>query len=95
MRPGVDIPPTGPEWNGRMTPQDAIALANWRRTVAETYAAVRQVAPTEPDRAWRTFRTARGALFRAHPQTPLTADQQARLACLSYYPDDPAWRLTG
>ena len=78
-----------------MTPQDPISLAGWRRTVAETYAAIRQMAPTDPDRAWRTFRSARDTLFRTHPQTPLTPDQRARFVGLSYYPYDPAWRLTG
>ena len=57
-----------------MTPQDPISLAGWRRNVAETYAAVRQLAPTDPDHAWRTFRTARDTLFRTHLQTPLTID---------------------
>jgi uncharacterized protein (DUF1684 family) len=95
MRPRADIRPTGPEWNHRMTPQDPISLAGWRRTVAETYATVRQLAPTDPERAWHIFRTARDTLFRSHPQTPLTPDQQARFAGLSYYPYDPAWRLTG
>ena len=78
-----------------MTPRDPISLAAWRRTVAETYAAIRQMAPSDPDRAWRTFRSARDTLFKTHPQTPLTPDQHARYVGLNYYPSDSAWRLTG
>jgi uncharacterized protein (DUF1684 family) len=78
-----------------MTPKDPISLASWRRTVAETYAAIRQTAPNDPDLGWRTSRSARDTLFRTHLQTPLTPDQNIRFAGLRYYPYDPAWRLTG
>lgn len=78
-----------------MTPQNPIALAGWRRTVAESYATVRQKASTDPAGAWRVFRTARDILFATHSQTPLTPEQMARFAGLRYYPYNPAWRLAG
>jgi uncharacterized protein (DUF1684 family) len=78
-----------------MTPPDPISLAGWRRTISETYAAIRRLAPTEPERAWQTFRDTRDHLFRTHPQTPLTPEQSARFAGLRYFPYNPAWRLTG
>src|SRR5258708_37966141 len=78
-----------------MTPNDPIALGEWRRTIAETYATVRQVAPTDPQRAWRTFRASRDTLFRTHPQTPLSAESRDAFQSLSYYPYDPQWRLIG
>ncbi len=78
-----------------MTPNDPIALGEWRRTIAETYATVRQVAPTDPQRAWRTFRASRDTLFKTHPQTPLSAESRDAFQSLSYYPYDPQWRLIG
>lgn len=78
-----------------MTPNDPVSLANWRRKIAETYAAVRQLAATDPERAWHTFRTTRDALFKTHPQTPLTANARDQFRSLSYFPYDPQWRLSG
>jgi uncharacterized protein (DUF1684 family) len=76
-------------------PGDPLALASWRRTVAEIYAAVRQVPPAGQAQAWEAFRAARTDLFKSHPQTPLTPDQQAHFSGLAYYPYDPAWRVRG
>ena len=78
-----------------MTPNDPMSLCDWRRTIAETYAAIRQIAPTDPERAWRTFRTTRDTLFKAHLQTPLTPEARDQFQGLSYFPYDPQWRLTG
>jgi len=78
-----------------MTPTNALALADWRRTVAELYAAVRQAPAAEQPRAWAAFRAGRDELFRAHPQTPLSTRQRARFDGLSYYPYDPAMRVVG
>lgn len=79
---------------------DAIApsklhLADWRREVAELYAEVRELANADPEAAHRRFRERRDGLFARHPSSPLSADQRADFAGLSYYPSDPAWRLTG
>ena len=78
-----------------MTPNDPLSLGEWRRTIAETYAAVRQTAPADPARAWNTFRAARDGLFHAHPQSPLSAEARATFQQLEYFPYDPRWRLTG
>jgi len=78
-----------------MTPNDPLTLAGWRRTIAETYAAARQVAASDPERAWREWRAVRDMLFKTHPQTPLAADSLPAFQGLSYYPYDPRWRLTG
>ncbi len=72
-----------------------MTLADWRRTVAELYADVRRLARDDPSRAWKTFRARRDALFRDHPQTPLTLAQRTDFIGLPYFPYNPAWRLTG
>jgi uncharacterized protein (DUF1684 family) len=77
------------------TPDNPFTLADWRRTVAELYAAVRRAPTAEQPRAWETFRTARDELFRSHPQSPLPPEQRADFAGLAYYPYAPAWRLIG
>ena len=78
-----------------MTPKDPLSLGEWRRTMAETYTAVRQTAPGDPARAWSTFRAARDSLFQTHPQSPLSAEARATFQHLAYFPYDPRWRLTG
>ena len=49
------------------TPGNPLALAHWRRTVAELYARVRDAALADQPRAWEAFRAARDELFRLHP----------------------------
>jgi uncharacterized protein len=70
-------------------------LADWRRTVAEMYAAWRLEARTDPERATQQLRVSRDELFRTHPQTPLKPDARARFGGLAYFPYDPAYRMTG
>lgn len=72
---------------------DSIALADWRRQVAELYAAVRH--PGDPERAWYEFRAGRDRLFKLHSQSPLTTEQKVGFASLPYFPYDSGWRLTG
>jgi uncharacterized protein (DUF1684 family) len=62
---------------------DAIAaLADWRLRVAELYLAP----PIEGVEGWEEFRRRRDALFREHPQTPLTEGQRAEFESLPYFP---------
>ncbi len=70
-----------------------LTLADWRRQVAELYAAVRHT----PDAAaaWHDYRSRRDHLFATHPQSPLTQEQRAAFTKLSYAPYDPAWRVVG
>jgi uncharacterized protein (DUF1684 family) len=71
-----------------------LALADWRRQVAQIYAAWRRESATDPRAAWLHWREARDELFRDHPQSPLPSDQRARFGGLSYFDYDPAYRLT-
>jgi uncharacterized protein (DUF1684 family) len=68
-------------------------LADWRRTVAEIYAAWRQASAADPEGAGAAWRTARDDLFETHPQTPLKPEDRARFGGLSYFPYDPALRM--
>lgn len=76
-------------------PENPLALAVWRRAVAELYAAVRRARPDERQPAWHRFRERRDELFREHVQTPLTAAQRSRFGGLAYYKYDPAARVVG
>lgn len=77
------------------TPTEPLALAHWRRTIAETYTAIRQTPPADQPQAWELFRQVRDDLFSSHPQTPLRPKQRARFTGLDYYPYDPGWRVIG
>lgn len=71
-----------------------LALADWRRRVAEIYAAWRRESAIDPHAAWLRWRQARDELFHDHPQSPLPSDQRARFGGLSYFDYDPAYRFT-
>ena len=64
----------------------SLELWDWRRRVAEVYAAVR----AEPDRqrAWLHWRSVRDAMFRDHPQSPIEA--RAEFTGLGFFQYDPA-----
>lgn len=72
--------------------EDIMALADWRRRVAELYAAVR-VAP-DPATAWRLWRAEREWLIRCHPQSPLLEPQRVAFDGLPFFAYDPALRFT-
>jgi len=69
----------------------AIDLLDWKRRVFGLYADVR--ADPQPERAWEGWRATRDELFATHPQTPLTAADQATFSGVAYYPYDPALRV--
>jgi uncharacterized protein len=69
-----------------------LELADYRRRVAQLYAAVRD-APGEPEVAWRRYRVAREDLFRTHPQSALDQDQKKRFNGLPYFSYNPDLRL--
>jgi uncharacterized protein len=71
-------------------PDEALELTDWRRRVAELYAAVRACA--EPAEGHALWRAGRDELFRTHPQSPLAADDPLRTTGLPYWPYDPALR---
>ena len=70
---------------------DALELADWRRTVAELYGAVRQEGA--PERAHEIWREGRDRLFRTHSQSPLGRDDPLREIGLPYFPYDSALRF--
>ncbi len=71
-----------------------LGLADWRRQVAEMYAAWRLDSASDAEGATRLLRLAREELFRSHPQTPLKPQDRARFGGLSYFPYDPAYRFS-
>jgi uncharacterized protein (DUF1684 family) len=65
--------------------KDRIALADWRRTIAESYGAVRNAPDSGRVYSWQDWRTTRNDLFRFHPQSPLTRQQRADFSGLPYF----------
>lgn len=72
-------------------PTDTADLLDWRRRVADLYAAVR--AADDPATAWRRWRRGRDRLFATHPQSPI--EDLGAFEGLRYFDHDPAWRLVG
>jgi uncharacterized protein (DUF1684 family) len=66
-------------------------LMDWKRRVLAMYAAVRE-ADGDPA-ACAAFRAARDALFRDHPESPLTSAGRAAFAGVPYYPHRPEMRV--
>ena len=65
------------------------SLWDWRRRVADLYAAVR--AESDPHAAWQLWRHGRDTLYRTHDQTPL--EHPERFTALPFYAYDPALRF--
>ena len=72
---------------------DFLALAQWRRMVAQIYADVRCV--DVPEAAWQQFLAARNALFKTHAQSPLDEGQRAVFSELPFFAYDPDYRVVG
>jgi uncharacterized protein (DUF1684 family) len=68
-----------------------LELADWRRQVAQLYAAVR--ADDDPERAHARWRAGRDALIATHPQSPAPPGAAVRAAGVPYWPYDPALRF--
>jgi uncharacterized protein (DUF1684 family) len=85
-----------------MSEQDApsatwLDLYDWRRRVAHLYAE-REAAVRlgeDPLLVLRRFRAAKDALFKRHPQSPLSAEARTHFTGLSYFPYDPAFQVEG
>ncbi len=76
--------------------KDYISLADYRRSVAEIYARVRQGqgAPRQCwQPCWEQFRRERDGLFATHPQSALSAEQKETFQSLRYFDYDPAYRF--
>ncbi|MGY4645066.1 DUF1684 domain-containing protein [Cellulomonas sp. URHB0016] len=72
---------------------DALAVADWRRRVAEAYADVRHLASHDPAQAHAVWVQRRDELFAEHPASPLDAAARAFFAGLDVAPYDPAYRF--
>lgn len=70
---------------------DPMSLADWRRRIAELYAAVRH--EPDPRQAHELWRRGRDEMFRTHSQSPLAAGDPLRTSGVPYYPYDPALRF--
>ena len=68
-----------------------LELVDWRRRVAELYAAVR--AHADPKEAHALWRRGRDELMRAHPESPLLPDDELRRSGVPYWPYDPELRF--
>jgi len=72
---------------------DALAVADWRRHVAQMYARVRELAETDPAAAHRHWIEERNDLFADHPASPLRPAAKAVFIGLDVAPYDPAYRF--
>lgn len=72
-------------------PDDPLALAEWRRTVAEIYAHLRSA--EVPEAGWHRWRQERDLLFRHHPCSPLPQSARRQDHGLRYFDYDPAYRF--
>jgi len=70
--------------------RERLELTDWRRRVAELYAAVR--AEADPEQGHALWREGRDDLFQSHPQSPLPQDDPLRESGLPYWPYDPGLR---
>ncbi len=70
-------------------------LASWRRTVGELYAQIRDADDDSLADVCTRFREARDALFRSHPDTPLSSDRLSAFRGIEYFPYEPKWRVVG
>ncbi len=69
------------------------ALANYRRTVTESYARLRT--NPNPENACLQFRQERDELFKTNPLSPIPAEDRQAYAGVPYAPYDVDWRLVG
>jgi uncharacterized protein (DUF1684 family) len=72
---------------------DLLALADWRRRIAELYAEVRRASATDPAAAHATWRAAREALYRGHPASPVPIGERDGFHAI-HWPYAAAWRVT-
>jgi uncharacterized protein (DUF1684 family) len=66
------------------------SLHDWRRQIAELYAAVRAMPGRE---GWVHWRSSRDRLFRDHVQSPLAFARRAHFRGIECFPYDPALRF--
>lgn len=74
-----------------MTPEAAVALAEWRRRVNGLYREAREAGVGEV--AHRAWRQGRDELFRAHPSSPLLPQDRPGFTGLEFPGYDAHWRF--
>ena len=72
---------------------DPVAIADWRREVAQMYAEVRRIAASDPQAAHGVWVQQRDELFASHPASPLDVVASASFAGLDVAPYDPDYRF--
>ena len=72
---------------------ELLALADWRRRIAELYAEVRRASAKDPATAHATWRAGREALFRGHPASPVPIGERGGFRAV-HWPYANAWRRT-
>lgn len=70
---------------------DWLALADWRRRVADLYSGTRDLASRDPRAAWEEWHATRDELYRTHAQSPVPAARRGAFRG-QYYAYDPALR---
>ncbi|NNG04429.1 MAG: DUF1684 domain-containing protein [Inquilinus sp.] len=70
---------------------DWLALADWRRRMAEIYAHLRATADSKA--AWRQWRAERDRLFAEHRHSPIPPEARRRFAGLPFFDYNPALRF--
>lgn len=73
-------------------PASTLALADWRRRVADLHADVRARATNDPYAAWRRWARVREELFRTHPCSPVPVAARSRFRA-RHWPYDPSLRF--
>lgn len=73
-------------------PREYLDLADWRRRIADLYAAVRSEAAHDPEAAWRLWRETRETLFQSHSQSPVPASERTTFEA-SHWPYDARLRF--
>jgi uncharacterized protein len=94
QRWGIDTVPSSsedPSETAASSPSDLLALADWRRRIAECYASVRT--DPDPERAWNAWCATRRELFRTHPQSPVPDRERASYDGPFHHPYDPTARV--
>ncbi|MBA3369035.1 MAG: DUF1684 domain-containing protein [Geodermatophilaceae bacterium] len=66
-------------------------LLDWRRTVGDLYARVREC--ERPEEGFEVWRDGRDRLFAEHPESPLEPAARREFSGLPYPPYDPAYRF--
>lgn len=89
MRP---TPPGGPDRWFSTPPAHEWTLADWRRRVSELYAEVREIAVTDPIRAWNRWCAVRDGLYATHEESPVPSERRAAFAG-RYWPYDAHLRF--